>query len=66
VELCLDGGIGSFVLVALSGLFLSFEHGRRQMLGLKSQGLVSPELEGGNGWMKVYAEVQERVWEELM
>jgi hypothetical protein len=46
VELLLDGGAGSGVGVALSGLFSSLEHSGRQMLGFKSRGLLSPEHEG--------------------
>jgi hypothetical protein len=57
VELHLDGGIGSFILVALSRLFSSFKYGGQQMWRLKSRGLVSPEHEGGSGRTKAYAKV---------
>jgi hypothetical protein len=36
VDLRLDGSVGWFIAVALSGSFLSLEHGGRQILGLNS------------------------------
>jgi hypothetical protein len=46
--LCLDGGAGWFIEVALSGSSSSLEYGGRQMLGLNSRGLSSLKHEGGN------------------
>jgi hypothetical protein len=37
VDLRLGGDVGWFVVVALSGLFLSLEHGGCQILGLNSR-----------------------------
>jgi hypothetical protein len=47
VGLRIDGGVGLFIMVALSGSFSSLEHGGHQMLGLNSRGISSPEHEGG-------------------
>jgi hypothetical protein len=55
--LCLDGDVGSFIWVALSGSFSSLEHDGRQMLGLRSRRPVSPKHEGESNKMKVYAKV---------
>jgi hypothetical protein len=38
VDLCLDGGVGWFITMVLSGSFSSLEHDGRQMLGLNSRG----------------------------
>jgi hypothetical protein len=42
----LDGDVSSFIWVALSGSFSCMKQGGRQMLGLRSQGLVSPKHGG--------------------
>jgi hypothetical protein len=42
VGIRLDGGIGRFIEVALSGLSSSLEHGGHQMLGQNCRGLSSP------------------------
>jgi hypothetical protein len=49
VGLHLDGGVGWFVKVALSGSSLSLEHDVHQMLGLISRWLSSPKHKGGSG-----------------
>jgi hypothetical protein len=39
-------------------------YGGRQMLGLKSRGLVSPKHEGEGNATEVYMKVQKRTWEK--
>jgi hypothetical protein len=45
--------IGLFFWVALFGSFFSLKHDGHQMLGLKSQRLLSPKQEGGERLVKV-------------
>jgi hypothetical protein len=42
VSLCLDGGVGWFIEVVLSGSSLSLEHGGCQILGPNSQRYQTP------------------------
>jgi hypothetical protein len=47
VDLCLDGGIGWFILVALSGSFSGLTHGGCQMLRSSNRRLSGPEHKWG-------------------
>jgi hypothetical protein len=45
VDIHLDGGVGWFIMVALSGSFLSLKYGGCQMLGINSRGYRVPDAE---------------------
>jgi hypothetical protein len=47
VSLRLDGDVGWFILVTLSGLSSCLEHGGHQMLGSSNRRLPDPEHRGG-------------------